>query len=150
MSLQEAFETFRRDLINRSRRRQIEIQQRAEQRNLEFEAKREFARSLKTNTYSGRNRRASLKPSFKTGVQFDLNNQEAPKRRMSIQEIKSQNKRLYEKLPEVQQKQSKQKIDEAKKLNRMRYSIYKKSIQQHVLNKGANFNQNFKAIDEQN
>ena len=124
MSLQEAFETFRRDLISRSRKRQIEIQQKAEQRQLELEARRQHAEILR----SSENRLYSLKSGYKTRAQIEDFNQDsyATKRRMSIQEIKTQNRRLYEKLPEVQQRQKIQQLEEKKRLNRMKSSIYKK------------------------
>ena len=48
------------------------------------------------------------------------------RRRMSVQEIYSQNRKVYEKLPEVKLKQRNQRVEELKKLNRMKSAIFNK------------------------
>ena len=48
------------------------------------------------------------------------------KRQMTTQDIKKQTRKMYEKLPEVQQKQLKQRAEELKRANRLRSSIYRK------------------------
>ena len=66
---------------------------------------------------------------------------------MSLRQMKEQTKKNYEKLPEVKQKHLREKIEELKKHNRLKYSIYKKTIQQRVLANGPNFNLSFKALE---
>ncbi len=50
----------------------------------------------------------------------------APRRRMSVQEIHSQNKRMYSKLPEVQARLRVQHLEKVRELNRIKSSIYNK------------------------
>lgn len=122
MSLQEAFETFRCDLISRSRLRQKEIKFRAEQRQQEAEFRR-------LNQLNQERRLSEQKKScLKKSNSYVLLNMEksSDRRRMSIQDIKNQNRKLYDKLPEVKQKQKQQRMEEEKRLNRMKTSIFKK------------------------
>ena len=120
MSLQEAFETFRCDLINRSRLRQKEIKLRAQKRQQEAELTRLQQESIACKWESQEKKKSILK---KTS---SMREPSAERRRMSVQEIKEQNKKLYEKLPEVKHKQMQQRIQEEKRLNRMKSSIFKK------------------------
>lgn len=122
MSLQEAFETFRCDLISRSRLRQKEIKFRAQQRQQEAELRR-----LHEQEEMHQQQKIILKrsKSFRD-TQQQMITKSSERRRMSIQEIKHQNRKLYEKLPEVRQKKMKLKMEEEKRLNRMKSSIFKK------------------------
>jgi hypothetical protein len=122
MSLQEAFETFRCDLISRSRLRQKEIKYRAEKRQQEAAEllKHNHQNEINNNTENRKNDKKSCLKKSLTIASCDS------RRRMSIQEIKIQNKKLYEKLPEVKQKQMQQRIEEEKRLNRIKSSIFKK------------------------
>jgi hypothetical protein len=167
MSLQEAFETFKYDLIARSRKRQTEIEQKAKQRQNFIDYERKLA-ELNGHHQKGA---GSAKPSLgrtshsasnvlleKNGGgggsrenYFEVNDvlQSKQKRRvMSAQEIKEMTKKNYSKLPEVKQKQVKQRLEQNKKLNLIKSSIYKKTIQQQVLAKGPNFKMKFRALED--
>lgn len=141
ISLQEAFETHKQDLIDRSIRRQNVIQSRAQQRYQEAEFKRQHTEIMlakQQQEQAIRLNKEQLNQLKSHRNQMNRNNLTAyfersedattslPRRRMSVQEIYSQNRRMYEKLPEVQAKQRNQRIEKAKELNRMRSSIYKK------------------------
>lgn len=135
MTLQDAFMTFKKDLIMRSQKRVKEIEERSQLRNEKAEYERGQAQmNLKL--------REAQKRLFK---QTSIT--QAPRRRLSSQEIKTITKKNYEKLPEVKQRQQKEKNEQAKKLNLIKSSIYKKTIQQHVLAKGPNFDLKYKAFD---
>jgi len=123
MSLQEAFETFRCDLISRSRLRQKEIKYRAEKRQQEAAELLKHNHQNEFNNNNTENRKNNKKSCLKKSLTIASCDS---RRRMSIQEIKIQNKKLYEKLPEVKQKQMQQRIEEEKRLNRIKSSIFKK------------------------
>ncbi len=147
MSLQEAFEMNRYDVISRSRQRQKEIQLRAEQRQKEqeYEIERlaELQRRLEVTCQNHVNQRyidlkkkpvvakvakETLRNEGKSAyfeVNFD-NFSGINKRAMSSQEIKSQTRKNYSKLPEVKQKQLQQRAEEIKRRNRLKSDIYKK------------------------
>ena len=138
LSLQEAFETYRFDLISRSRQRQKEIQFRAEQRQteLEFEAQQieNYHKRLKTQQmnkklqFIKKKNEAMVRNSTK-GLMFEINvDNFMHKRQMTQQDIKQQTKKMYEKLPEVKQKQLQQRAEEIKRNNRLKSSIYRKVI----------------------
>ena len=138
LSLQEAFETYRYDLISRSRQRQKEIQFRAEQRQteLEFEAQQieNYHKRLKTQQmnkklqFIKKKNEAMVRNSTK-GLMFEINvDNFMHKRQMTQQDIKKQTKKMYEKLPEVKQKQLQQRAEEIKRNNRLKSSIYRKVI----------------------
>jgi len=150
MSLQEAFEMNRYDVISRSRQRQKEIQLRAEQRQKEqeYEIERlaEMQRRLEVTCQNHVNQRyidLKKKPVAKPRVHserpnrseqarsayFEINIENFSghnKRAMSSQEIKSQTRKNYSKLPEVKQKQVQQRAEEIKRRNRLKSDIYKK------------------------
>jgi hypothetical protein len=154
LSLQEAFETYKYDLISRSRQRQKEIQFRSEQRQreLEYEAEQieDYHKRMKNHQLMSRNLLAlkkktademRMKKMNRKGLMFEINVENfMHKRQMTQQDIKKQTKKLYEKLPEVKQKQLKQKAEEIKRANRIKSSIYRKTLQQRVLTRGPNFN----------
>ena len=132
MSLQEAFEKHRHDLIDRSMQRQNIIQLRSQQRIQDSEFKREHYEALMTKRLE-KEREYMKKTRLMNRTNFSShsdgrNGNELPirRRRMSVQEIYSQNKKMYEKLPEVKRKQENQRLEEARRLNRMKSSIYKK------------------------
>ena len=155
LSLQEAFETYKYDLISRSRQRQKEIQFRAEQRQKELELEAEqiedYNKRVKSQQLLSR-KLLSLKKrtavelfarkSWNTkAVMFEINvGNFMHKRPMTQQDIKKQTRKMYEKLPEVKQKQLNKRAEETKRANRIRSSIYKKTLQQRVLTRGVNFN----------
>ena len=137
MSLQEAFETFRRDLISRSTQRQYEIQSRAQQRHQDAEFKRQhyeimLGKKSELEVDSRRRRAHQLQNQHNYSSYFERKSGDSElgqqRRRMSVQEIKSQNRKMYEKLPEVQQKQERQRIEESRRLNRLKSSIFKKVL----------------------
>jgi hypothetical protein len=132
MSLQEAFETFKYDLVARSKRRQKEIEYRAQKRQEQVEYERKLAELNANKLNSARSRQIPVKNIKPTsnGYYFEINdhihNGNQYKRRMSTQEIKELTKKNYEKLPEVKQKQNKQRLEQNKKLTRLKSSIYNK------------------------
>ena len=136
MSLQDAFLIFKKDLIERSNKRQKSIEERAQMRKLQAEYDRKQAQVNQKLKEVQKKFQVSSRPKS-----------EIPRKRvMSSQEIRILTKKNYEKLPEVRQKQQKDRYEQAKKLNLIKSSIYKKTIQQHVLTKGPNFSLNFKAF----
>ena len=131
MSLQEAFETFKFDLIARSRKRQTEIELRARQRQNFIDYERKLA-ELRSN--SARPIKSSCSASNMLQQQksrenyFEINDVHNKQKRrvMSAHEIKEMTKKNYSKLPEVKQKQVKQRLEQTKKMNLIKSSIYKK------------------------
>ena len=67
---------------------------------------------------------------------------------MSYEEIRQLTRKNYERLPEVKERETRERDQLDKKLNRYRSSIYKRTIQQHVLNAGPNFHMSFKAFKD--
>ena len=151
----------RYDVISRSRQRQKEIQLRAEQRQKEqeYEIERlaEMQRRLEVTCQNHVNQRyidLKKKPVGRVKeTRGNVNQNEARsayfevnidnfsginKRAMSSQEIKSQTKKNYSKLPEVKQKQLKQRAEEIKRRNRLKSDIYKKVGLGFVKSKGFN------------
>lgn len=141
MSLQDAFATFKYDLIARSLKRQKEIELRAKQRQNFIDYERKLAELNTNNNKSKGISRSSYSASnvMKSGGggggpngnnrenYFEINDVHKQKRRvMSAQEIKEMTKKNYSKLPEVKQKQVKQRLEQTKKLNLIKSSIYKK------------------------
>lgn len=149
MSLQEAFETNRYDLISRSRQRQKEIQLRTEQRQLEAEYEIERMAVLQKNLEMSNalhlnqrhnylcNKKRQQQPAassqaeavdhFQRGAYFEISvDKFAQKRAMTQQEIKSMTRRNYSKLPEVKEKQLKKSAEEIKRRNRLKSDLYKK------------------------
>jgi hypothetical protein len=135
ISLQQAFEMHKSDLIMRSKKRQRDIQQKAEQRRTEAEFKlkqREELREIEAQML--REQKYNGTKTSRTMVSFDVANIKKsrnplacmPKRQMTLEQIRLQTKRNYERLPEVRQMQIKKRVEEDKKLNRLKYSIYKK------------------------
>ena len=150
MSLQEAFEMNRYDLISRSRQRQKEIQYRNELRRKEAEYEIERMALFQKNN-NNNNLNVCIANKYKTkftpSVNNNSNSNSKPKseplrinyfevnvenfmhkRQMSSQEIKTQTKKNYSKLPEVKQKQLQIRAEELKRRNRIKSTIYKKVI----------------------
>lgn len=154
MSLQEAFELNRYDVISRSRQRQKEIQYRSDLRRqeTEFEIER-FAAYQKNKDFSQRynQTKSTIANHYKPQSQvqskqhrdlpcnpkscyFEINvDNFQHKRSMTTQEIKSQTKKNYSKLPEVKQKQLKERAEEIKRRNRIKSDIYKKVIYPFII-----------------
>ena len=140
MSLQDAFSTFKYDLIARSLKRQKEIELRSKQRQnfIDYERKlAELNTERKSRGKSGITRASCSASNVMSGQKSrdnyfevnDVNKAQHQKRRvMSAQEIKEMTKKNYSKLPEVKQKQVKQRLEQTKKLNQIKSSIYKKVI----------------------
>jgi len=145
MSLQDAFSTFKYDLIARSLKRQKEIELRSKQRQnfIDYERKlAELNTENKTRGKSGGISRSSCSASNVMSAQksrdnyFEVNDvnkaqqqqqhHHQKRRVMSAQEIKDMTKKNYSKLPEVKQKQVKQRLEQTKKLNQIKSSLYKK------------------------
>lgn len=136
MTLQEAFETHKRSLIDRSMQRQDSIQVRSQQRNQEAEFKRQHYENMMSKKFEEKEaairakrenlQRLTIRNNLSGCFEKKEPDQARHRRRMSVQDIVTQNKKLYEKLPEVQQKQKYQRLEEQKRLNRMKSSIFKK------------------------
>ncbi|RNA05137.1 hypothetical protein BpHYR1_049976 [Brachionus plicatilis] len=156
IGLQEAFQIYKYDLLKNSRNRVKEIKIKA--------ARRQVAKELKIDTLEQLNAKFSnniknIKQRQNEASQdkekkinyFTIDKAMFSKNRhvMSSQEIVEQTKKKYQKLPEVQQKKLKQKLEETKIRNRIKSNIFKKTIQQKVLSSGPNFNLNFKALENQ-
>ena len=157
MSLQEAFEMNRYDLISRSRQRQKEIQYRNELRRKEAEYEIErMALYQKNNNNNNNNLNVCTANKYKTKFTPNVNNSNnngkpnkseplrinyfevnvenfMHKRQMSSQEIKTQTKKNYSKLPEVKQKQLQIRAEELKRRNRIKSTIYKKVTEKKML-----------------
>ena len=119
MSLQEAFGTYKRDLIERSKRRQIMIEERSKLRKERAEYERSCA--MEANLKFKEDKIAmALKARNSMNVNI------GQKRHFSVNEIKEITRKNYEKLPEVKQKQHKQNLEKSKQLNRIRSNVYKK------------------------
>lgn len=154
--LQEAFQIYKYDFLKNSRNRVKEIKIKA--------ARRQVVKDLKLDTLEQLN--AKISKNYKNLKQrqnqlneendkkinyFTIDKAMFTKNRhvLSSQEIIEQTKKKYQKLPEVQQKKLKQKLEESKVRNRIKSNIFKKTIQQKVLTSGPNFNLNFKALENQ-
>jgi hypothetical protein len=116
VSLQASLRARRPDLIDRSEKRQARIQERREKRSQESEFKRQYEYDMQIR------RKLEREEEMVRARQQRLRQ----RRRISVQDIYSQNKKVYDKLPEVQMRQQKQRWEEAKRLNQMRSSIYNK------------------------
>ena len=118
MSLQEAFETYRHDLLIRSRERQNNIKLKAEKRMAMAQLRLENA---ELNNDFKVERQQAKKQREKNQVEKQMRRPQ-----LSTNEIKQITRKNYEKLPEVKEKQAKQRVEMDKKLNRFRSSIYQK------------------------
>jgi hypothetical protein len=118
LSLQEAFEMFNFKFISKSRRRLNEMKSRVEKRRHDEELKRERLESIVLRNMTNE-RRSRLVGS---GDNFYF----AKKRQMTSLQIKEQTEKVYKKLPEVKEKIKQQKIENIKKHNRIKSSIYNK------------------------
>ena len=156
LSLQEAFEVNRYDVISRSRQRQKEIQLRSEQRQREQEYEIERLAELqkqleissqnhvtqryidlnKNNLKSKTHAKPIMQVARNGGTYFEVNIENFGNKRgaMSSQEIKSQTRKNYSKLPEVKQKQLNQRAEETKRRNRLKSDIYKKVYYMYFIN----------------
>lgn len=131
ISLREAFEVHKYDFISKSRKRQKEIQMRAFRRKSETELKsKKYLEIANDKNFYQKNRAAShYDPSKENNnkIVYTIDKTLFAKHRpMSSEEIKTQTLKKYKKLPEVQQKQLKQKLEDCKKLNRIKSNIFKK------------------------
>lgn len=155
MSLQEAFRLYKYDLISRSRDRQREIKLKEARRRVESEIKSSSSSRAMCHHLTSKERihdhrlkndelhrlklsRQSLKTSKARNSQDQISGKKPtqppryffidhnhPPSVLTKKEIKEQTRRKYANLPEVRQRQIKQKIEEAKKANRIRSEIYK-------------------------
>lgn len=116
LSLQEAFELFKKDLIMRSQKRQMKIEERARKRE-QLARRTEIELKLKEE---------KLLSKMKLATARNNNQANRPKRRLSNQEIREITRKNYEKLTEVKEKQSREKLELSKKINRTKAYIYKK------------------------
>jgi hypothetical protein len=130
MTLQEAFRVHRYDVILNSRKRVREVKAK--------EAKRQIAAELRVVDYRmmekklDNNRRLH---EFNRAHEYERNKRydyftalSSRHRNMSQKEMKDQTKKKYQKLPEVQQKILKEKLEENKLKNRIKSNLYKKVI----------------------
>lgn len=139
--MQDAFKEYKLDMIRRSERRQIEIESRNEERKRQAEIQKlKFEIDMKFRHTQQQKTKDENEPGY-----FIMTNQKN-KRVMSTKEIKDLTRKNYEKLTEVKDKLRNEKIEKAKKLNKLKYSMYTKIIQKHVLTHGPNFAMEFKAI----
>jgi hypothetical protein len=122
MSLQEAFETYRHDLVIRSRERQKNIQLKAEKRMALAQLRLKNA-EIEDNFKLENRRVKKYDRDTKNQVEKQIRRPQ-----LSTNEIKQITRKNYEKLPEVKERQAKQRIETDRKLNRFRSSIYQKVL----------------------
>ena len=118
LSLQDAFKMFKANAIKQCERRQNELRERNEERRERAEFERQL---VEMNLKAKEEEQKKLRESKRAGM---LASQKSVKRVMSTKEIKELTKRNYERLPEVQEKMIKNKIEQAKKMNKLKSSIY--------------------------
>lgn len=118
LSLQEAFGKYKRDMIERSKKRQLMIEERARVRKEQSENEKKYA--LEMNLREKHERILRLMDSRKSNVKI------GQKRRFSVHEIKEITRKNYEKLPEVKHKQKLENLEKTKRLNRIRSNVYQK------------------------
>lgn len=134
--LQDAFQIHKYEFLKRSKNRVKEIKLK--------EARRQVATELKTSSYSIFDPKAPKLKNSKQDCSKDCNfasnkryeyftidkappfSHQKARQVMSSQEIKEQTKKKYQKLPEVQQRQLKQKLEESKMRNRIKSNLFKK------------------------
>ena len=129
MSLQEAFEMFNFDLISRSRKRLKEIKLRAEERRHEEQFKRErIELGIDADANSIGQRHLKHRNLLLTHHPLSENLFLAQRRAMTSEQIKQQTNKLYKNLPEVKAKEKRMRVEEEKKRNRLKSSIYNRVI----------------------
>jgi hypothetical protein len=150
MSLSEAFETYKHDLISRSQMRQREIKLRAERRQQELDYEKNQILLMGHHYMRGShsNYTTNRRQNYQNNINSQMPQQQTRRREMTITQIREQTRKLYERLPEVRAKQQKQISIDNQLKNRIKSSIYKKTIQQRVLTNGPNFKLNYKALHD--
>jgi hypothetical protein len=131
MTLQEAFRIYKYNVILNSRKRVREIKSKETKRQVENELKiADYNKMLelkRLHGFGGSNRYAGAYRDDLEKRKYDyFSTWSAKNRNMSQKEIKDQTKKKYEKLPEVQQKKLKEKLDENRLKNRIKSNLYKK------------------------
>ena len=125
MTLQEAFEMFNFDKISRSRKRLKEIKLRAEERRHEEQFKRERIHlGIDSEANSVAQRHIKHQNLLLKHHPLSENLFLAQRRAMTSEQIKEQTNKVYKQLPEVKEKEKRMKVQEEKKLNRLKSSIY--------------------------
>lgn len=142
MSLQEAFRIFKYNVILNSRKRVRDIKAKEAKRQVETELKlndfkmlQKKLHSMNHHHYHGRLRQSSSSSSSNYDMErrkkyeyFTIVPPASKSRNMTHKEIKDQTKKNYQKLPEVQQKKLREKLEENKIKNRIKSNLYKKVI----------------------
>ncbi len=123
MSLQDAFRTFKSKVIQHSRQRQLELQKRNEERRQRAEFERNV---VEINLKYKEEQRKKAREVYWSSYMDSLVNQRANRRVMSEREIKSITRKNYEKLPEVKEKLDRERIEQDKKMNKIKAKIYTK------------------------
>ncbi|CAH1784439.1 unnamed protein product [Owenia fusiformis] len=127
-TLQEAFARLKADFISNSRERVKRVALSAEQRQRE-----ETYRQDRAQLFADQ-RKKQVNPNAHPYSE----NLHKPKRRtMTRQEMKEQTMKLYKTLPEVTQGELKRKHEDQLKTNRLRAQMFKKKVQNAVLNRKA-------------
>ena len=125
MTLQQAFEMFNFDKISRSRKRLKEIKLRAEERRHEEQFKRERIHlGIDSDANSVAQRHIKHRNLILKHHPLSENLFLAQRRAMTSEQIKEQTNKIYKHLPEVKEKEKRVKVQEEKKLNRLKSSIY--------------------------
>ena len=125
MTLQEAFEMFNFDVISRSRKRLKEIKIRAEERRHEEQFKRERIHlGIDSDANSIAQRHIKHSNLLLKHHPLSDNLFLAQRRPMTSEQIKQQTNKIYKKLPEVKDREKRVRVEEERKLNRLKSNIY--------------------------
>ena len=148
MSLQEAFHMHKQSLIKRSQQRQLAIRDKNEERKMQADYERQVLENRLVRAREEMMQKRMKEGKLgQNGSSSSSSSRVATNRRsMSVKEIKELTRKNYERLPEVKEKQIRERIEREKLLNKVRSSIYNKVIQEKVLSKGPNFGMRFKAL----
>lgn len=129
LTLREAFEMNNFKFISRSRKRQKEIKLRAEQRRQDVEFKRERIELGIDPEYEYQIAKKTHRLHQIPSQHYDIRTERlflAQRRQMTAEEIKQHTEKIYKQLPEVKEKVKQRRLEDEKKKNRLKSSIYNK------------------------
>jgi hypothetical protein len=125
LSLQDAFKAFKSRAMERSQKRQAELQKRSEDRRQRAEFERRVVEiNMKHREEEKRRAREVYWANYAESLVGA--NQRTNRRVMTAQEIKSLTRKNYEKLPEVKEKLDRERVEKAKRMNKIKSAIYTK------------------------
>ncbi|XP_071494845.1 uncharacterized protein [Diadema antillarum] len=125
-SLQEAFEKYRSDFISKSRERQRKVKLAAEERHTQAMCELERAQIFHDQR---------SKKSNPNAHPLSDQHHNPKKRAISKRQMREHTERLYNRLPEVKQKEKEKKRMQDFELNRLRAQIYRKKLSDKVKKK---------------